>query len=79
MLKVIAWNIARRSEAWRLLADLDAEIGLLQEANAPPADVIAKVTVDPAPWEIGTTQLWRTAIVKLSDRVQVNWLDAKRT
>ena len=77
MLKVIAWNIARRSEAWRLLADLDAEIGLLQEANAPPADVIAKVTVDPAPWKIGTTQLWRTAIVKLSDHVQVNWLDAK--
>ena len=54
MLKVIAWNIARRSEAWRLLADSDAEIALLQEANSPPPDVIAKVTVDPAPWKIGT-------------------------
>ena len=39
MIKMIAWNIARREEAWRYLVDTDADLALLTEAAAPPADV----------------------------------------
>jgi hypothetical protein len=30
MVKIIAWNIARREEAWRALMDTDADIALLR-------------------------------------------------
>jgi len=77
MVKIIAWNIAQRAEAWRLLAGSDADVALLQEAKEPPADVAAKVSIDPAAWGTGASRGWRAAIVKLSDRVQVAWIDAK--
>ena len=77
MVKLIAWNIARRDDAWRLLADSDADIALLQEAGEPPADVAAKIKVDDAPWQTGPHRMWRTAVVKLSDRAEVKWFDAK--
>jgi hypothetical protein len=32
MLKIIAWNNARREEAWRYLLDSNSDIALLQEA-----------------------------------------------
>ncbi len=80
MLKVVAWNIVRRVEAWRCLADSDADIALLQEAAEPPADIASRFDVDPAPWRTagaGLNRRWRAAVVKLSDRVTVEWLDAK--
>jgi endonuclease/exonuclease/phosphatase family metal-dependent hydrolase len=77
MVKMIAWNIARRAEPWRLLAGSDADIALLQEAKEPPPDVAARVHIDPDPWRTGASRGWRAAIVKLSDRVRVQWLDAK--
>ena len=80
MVKMIAWNIARREEAWRFLVDTDAEIALLQEAAEPPADVGGRLDVDPAPWRTagaGLNRPWRAAIVKLSSRVGVQWLEAK--
>lgn len=76
MMRIISWNIAQRAEAWRRLLDTEADIALLQEAKEPPADVAAKVGIDPAPWQTGRSQLWRAAVVKLSDRVQVEWIDA---
>jgi exonuclease III len=77
MVKMIAWNIARSSEAWRLLIASDADIALLQEAREPPADVAERINVDPAPWRTGPNRLWRTAIVKLSNRAEVRWLESK--
>jgi exonuclease III len=77
MVKLITWNIAQRAAAWRELANSDADIALLQEATPPPAELAAKVKVDHAGWETGTGRNWRTAIVQLSDRVQVEWIDAK--
>lgn len=77
---MIAWNIARRDEAWRYLLDTDADIALLSEAAMPPADVARRVGVDPAPWRTagsGLNRPWRTAVVKLSKRVEVQWLEAK--
>jgi hypothetical protein len=50
MLKIVAWNIARRAEAWRCLADCDADIALLQEAAEPPVDLATRFEIDPAPW-----------------------------
>lgn len=80
MVKLIAWNIARRDEAWRYLLDTDADIALLSEAAAPPADVARRVDVDPAPWRTagaGLNRPWRAAVVKLSKRVEVQWLEPK--
>lgn len=78
MLKVIAWNIAQRSAAWHFLADSDADVALLQEAREPPADVAAKISCDREPWQCaGGNQQWRAAIVKLSSRAEVRWLEAK--
>lgn len=80
MLKIIAWNIARRVEAWWCLADCDADIALLQEAAEPPADLAGRFHVDPASWHIagaGLNRRWRAAVVKLSDRVAVEWIPAK--
>jgi endonuclease/exonuclease/phosphatase family metal-dependent hydrolase len=80
MVKIIDWNIARRDDAWRYLLGTDADIALLQEAAAPPADIARRLDVDPAPWQTagaGLNRPWRAAIVKLTDRVGVQWLDPK--
>ncbi len=77
--KIVSWNIAGRVPPWHCLAASDADVALLQEAAAPP-DLPAHVKVDPAPWctpGVDGKRLWRTAIVKLSDRVCVEWIDAK--
>jgi hypothetical protein len=80
MVKLIAWNIAHREQPWRMLLDSDADIALLQEAAEPPADVAAKLEVDPAPWRTAgteSTRTWRAAVVSLSRRVALEWLNVK--
>jgi hypothetical protein len=80
MVKIVSWNIARREEAWRFLLDTDCDIALLQEANEPPADVVRRLDVDPSPWRTagaGLNRAWRSVVVKLSNRVGVQWLDPK--
>jgi hypothetical protein len=78
---LIAFSVGRfggsRPDAWRLLAKSDADIAMLQEASKPPSDVAAKFDVDPDPWLTGANQRWRTAIVKLSTRAEVQWIEAK--
>ena len=47
-----------------------------QEARLPPEDVAGQIEVDPAPFHNADgNRISRTAIVKLSDRVQVEWLE----
>ena len=80
MVKLIAWNVAQRQESWRLLVDSEADIALLQEAVEPPADIASRLEIDPAPWRTagaGTNRPWRAAVVKLSNRVSLEWLQAK--
>jgi len=80
MVNIISWNIAQRKEPWRTLVDTDADIALLQEASEPPDDIAEMIEVNPAPWKTvgaGKNRPWRTAIVKLSDRVEVQWHEAK--
>jgi exonuclease III len=79
-MKIIAWNIARSQEAWRSLRNSDADIALISEATAPPPDVAKHLEVDPAPWQTagaGRNRPWRTAIVKLSNQVEVEWIETK--
>jgi hypothetical protein len=80
MVKIVSWNIARRIEPWKILANSDADIALLQEAAEPPDEVTGIIKINPAPWETvgaGSNRPWRTAIVQLSDDVEVKWHDAK--
>ena len=72
--------MAHRHQAWRHLAGLDVDVALVQEAAAPPEDVAGRFETDNAPWSTvseGKTSPWRTAVVKLSDRVKVEWINAK--
>ena len=76
--KIISWNIAGRADPWHCLVAMNADVALLQEAGEPPPDLARPIHVDPAPWR---TDGWRwprrTAIAKLSDRVGVEWIEAK--
>ena len=76
-MKLISWNIAHREEAWHRLLDTDADVALLQEATEPPPDVASRIEVDAEPWHTygaGATRPWRAAVVRLTNRVQVDWL-----
>ena len=76
-MKIVCWNIAHRHAAWRSLLSSDADIALLQEAGPPPVDVEMQLDVDPAPFRDRQGHaVSRTAIVRLSDRVEVDWLEA---
>lgn len=80
VVKMVTWNIAQREDVWRLLLDTDYDIALLQEAKAPPPNIAQRLDVDDAPWQTvgaGARRQWRTAVVKLSDRVAVQWLEPK--
>ena len=81
MLKIVSWNIGGYpSQAWRDLLTGDADIALLQEANWPPADVRERIQVDTGPWDTAgaeLSRLWKAAVVKLSDQVQVDWVEAR--
>ena len=79
-MKIISWNIQGRPEPWRRLRGMDADIALLQEARHPPKDVAGCVETDPADWVTAGPEpqrKWRTAVVKLSKRVKVEWIEAK--
>jgi len=76
-MRLISWNMAHRKEAWYHLVDTDADIALLQEASAPPQDIAARIEVDEEPWRTDAADAvrpWRTAVVRLSERVDVEWL-----
>lgn len=73
-LTLVSWNLAHGDAPWRELAASGADVALVQEAAAPPAGV--SVEVDGEPWVTagaGMTRNWRTAIVRVSDRVRVSW------
>ena len=77
---IVSWNIARRSQPWRVLDERDADIALLQEASKPPPEVAQRIDVDPAPWCTpgkDAIRPWRTAIARLSERVRVEWIETR--
>jgi hypothetical protein len=73
-LRLVCWNIHQLDEPWRQLAsDASPDIALLQEAKPPPADVTYEVV--PARgtnWKMPRyRRAFRTAVVRLSDRVSM--------
>ena len=85
-MKIISWNMAHKYASWRRLLDMDIDLALLQEAGKPPPDVAERIRanpaieVDAAPWEtmfVGGSSKFRTAIVKLSDRIEIDWIEAR--
>ncbi len=76
MIKVVSWNIAKRWEPWRQLLQMDADIALLQEMGSVPPDVAPHIEVSGSdPWEPWDPQKYDRfpMIVRLSDRVKVEW------
>ena len=78
--RIVSWNMAHKRASWRYLADMDVDLALLQETCRPPADVAARIQIDPAPWiNPGPGRrgaAWRTAIASVSGRVKVEWLES---
>ena len=80
IMKIITWNIAGRSEPWRWLTESDADIALIQEARKPPPSLAKRIGTVPAPWVTegaGVNRKWRSAVVRISDQVAVEWLEPK--
>ncbi|GAB4200627.1 MAG: hypothetical protein OHK0013_11840 [Sandaracinaceae bacterium] len=76
-LRIVSWNIAHREECWRFLVGKGYDVALLQEASPPPSDLLGRVRVSDAPWALGGVGLrreWRSAVVGLSERVEIRWL-----
>jgi exonuclease III len=76
-MKIISWNIAHRNEPWYQLINAQADVALLQEATKPPSQILEQISVNEEPWEThspGKTTPWRTAVVKLSDNVEIEWI-----
>ena len=80
MLRVVSWNIARRLRAAEELLDMDADVALLQEVGVGALERLATagggVAVTPQdpwePWPREHLDFW-PMVVKLSDRVEVQW------
>ena len=80
MITVVSWNIDRRLQAVEQLLVMDADVALLQEVGVGALDQLRNaegdVTVSPqdpwAPWPREYYVSW-PMVVKLSDRVKVDW------
>ena len=79
--RLVSWNIAGSKAPWYHLADMDCDVGLLQEAGQPPQDLPRPIDVDPEPWRTAGLEGWprRAAVARLSDRVDVEWIPPKST
>ncbi len=85
--RIICWNIAKRRKPWRELASMEeVDVGLLQEAGQPPAEVADRVRLGPE--EHYDSHVWNSRwfegrwkqlhdrwpmVVALSERVRVEW------
>lgn len=78
MIRVVSWNISRRKEPWRELAQMarkgEADVALLQEAGSPPDDVDLR-SENEEYWKRCGRSLYdrRCMVVQLSDRVDLEW------
>lgn len=77
MTKVVCWNINKSKKCcWDELFAMDADVALLQEVGSIPKKLCRKVDIGPGnlhdPCKPGNFDRW-TAVVKLSDRVKVEW------
>ena len=82
MVKIVDWNIGFTRQPWRELVEMDADVALLQETCNPPQNVADQVQLSPyAHWlgeEYPLRSLIPARVVKLSDRVDVEWFEQVR-
>lgn len=80
--KVVSWNIDKRRKAWEELLHMDADVALLQEVGVVPQWVADKAGVGIGPRAHWDSHAWLAGeglfdrwpmVVKLSDRVEVEW------
>ena len=76
---LVCWNIEHKHASWRVLHNMEADVALLQEARPPPADVGISIRDinDPGEWPEG--RAGRVAIVRLSDRLPVQFIEKSFT
>ena len=87
-MKLVSWNMNHKTASWQKLGanEAEADVALVQEACNPPADVLSKVELGPQEhWDptVWNSDWWRghfprlcdrrTMVVKLSDRVRIEW------
>ena len=80
MIRVVSWNINKQPAPWRELAQMDADVALVQEGGQPPDDING---LDIGPVESYDSHHWNSdwwkgrwpnlyerwpMVVKLSDR-----------
>ena len=75
MIRIVSWNIAKRWEPWRELAEMarrgEVDVALLQEAGNPPGDLVNAIEFeDDVLWSRHLYDRW-PLVVRLSDRVEV--------
>lgn len=85
MIKIVSWNIAKKREAWSVLAEMalngEADLALVQEAGKEPPRSVSEqpgFQLEHVALKLdrrlgGNLDRW-PAVVKLSDRVEVDWL-----
>ena len=82
MVKIVDWNIGFTRQPWRELVEMDADVALLQETCNLPQNVADQVQLSPyAHWlgeEYPLRSLIPARVVKLSDRVDVEWFEQVR-
>ncbi|RLQ23279.1 endonuclease/exonuclease/phosphatase family protein [Seongchinamella sediminis] len=78
-MKIVSWNINRQTQAWRVLRDSEYDIALVQEAGPPPAGLLDDSDISPGEWSTAGAirRPWRTAIVRLSKEVDVEWVQCR--
>ena len=74
-IRIVSWNVRKLDEPWRILAGMDVDVVLAQEARKPPPDVADRIRVPETLWRIGGK--WRrpfcATIAAVSDRVDVRF------
>jgi hypothetical protein len=75
VIRLVSWNMAHRRAAWAGLDGLAADVALVQEAGKPDPKWALAITADvTGSWETtghGSSLPWRTAVARLSDRVEL--------
>jgi hypothetical protein len=75
MVRLVSWNMAHRVAAWAALREVGADVALVQEAGKPGLEWASTVSGSPDDrWQtalVAGRRPWRTAIIRLGDRVQL--------
>ncbi len=77
MVRLVCWNIAKRSKPWHELVEMarqgEADVALVQEAGDPPSELKHLVRYDKEHWNRDLFDRW-PLVVQLSDRIEIEWL-----